>query len=84
MARTKQTARRSTGGKAPRLPLAQKAARTAVKTVPVKTKRRAKPGTKALQEIRRYQKTTDLIFPKVAFARLVRSLPGTAPFCLSI
>ena len=35
-------------------------------------KRRYRPGTKALIEIRRYQKSTDLLIPKLPFSRLVR------------
>lgn len=34
-------------------------------------KRRFKPGTVALKEIRRYQKSTDLLLRKLPFARLV-------------
>jgi hypothetical protein len=36
-------------------------------------KRRFKPGTVALKEIRRYQKSTDLLLRKLPFARLVCS-----------
>ncbi|KAF2203728.1 histone-fold-containing protein, partial [Delitschia confertaspora ATCC 74209] len=36
--------------------------------------RRYKPGTRALQEIRRYQKSTDLLLRKLPFARLVREI----------
>lgn len=35
---------------------------------------RYKPGTVALREIRRYQKTTDLLLRKLPFARLVREV----------
>jgi hypothetical protein len=35
------------------------------------TKRHWKPGMKALMEIRRYQRTTDLLIRKLPFARLV-------------
>lgn len=37
-----------------------------------KKKRRYRPGTLALKEIRRFQKTTDLLIRKMPFARLVR------------
>ncbi|KAE8219008.1 hypothetical protein CF319_g7217 [Tilletia indica] len=73
MARVKQTARRSTGGKAPRKQLAAKAA----KQVPVggvKKPHRYKPGTVALREIRRYQKSTELCLRKLPFQRLVREI----------
>ena len=79
MARTKQTARKSTGGKAPRKQLATKAAR---KTPyhhrhgdgGVKKKHRYRPGTVALREIRKYQKSTDLLIRKLPFQRLVREI----------
>ncbi|GMH34286.1 hypothetical protein BSKO_02120 [Bryopsis sp. KO-2023] len=35
---------------------------------------RYRPGTKALMEIRRFQKSTDLLLRKLPFARLVREL----------
>lgn len=38
---------------------------------PVATKRRYRPGTVALREIRHYQKTSDLLIRKLPFARLV-------------
>lgn len=72
MARTKQTARKSTGGKAPRKRLAEKAARKPAKGGGfVKKPRRYKSGTVALREIRRYQKSTDLLIRKLPFQRLV-------------
>lgn len=37
-------------------------------------KRRFRPGTKALMEIRRYQKSTDLLIPKLPFSRLIREI----------
>ena len=37
-------------------------------------KRRYKPGTMALREIRHYQKTTDLLLRKLPFARVVREI----------
>ena len=75
MARTKQTARKSTGGKAPRKQLATKAARkTAPATGGVKKPHRYRPGTVALREIRRYQKSTDLLIRKLPFQRLVREI----------
>ena len=75
MARTKQTARKSTGGKAPRKQLATKAARkSAPATGAVKHVRRFRPGTVALREIRRYQKSTDLLMRKLPFQRIVREI----------
>ncbi|KAM3844022.1 histone H3-like centromeric protein A [Vipera latastei] len=37
-------------------------------------RRRYRPGFRALQEIRKYQKSTDLLIPKLPFARLVREV----------
>ncbi|KAF9554067.1 histone-fold-containing protein [Agrocybe pediades] len=74
MARTKQTARKSTGGKAPRKQLATKAARKTAQaaTGGVKKPHRFRPGTVALREIRRYQKSTELLIRKLPFQRLKR------------
>ncbi|CAE8638849.1 unnamed protein product, partial [Polarella glacialis] len=68
-------ARKSTGGKAPRTELAAKAAR---KQGPVagtmKKTHRYRPGTVALREIRKYQKSTELLIRKLPFQRLVREI----------
>ncbi|GAX79583.1 hypothetical protein CEUSTIGMA_g7024.t1 [Chlamydomonas eustigma] len=78
MARTKQTARKSTGGKAPRKQLATKAARkSAPATGGVKKPHRYRPGTVALREIRKYQKSTELLIRKLPFQRLVRLFEDT-------
>ncbi|XP_005361481.1 histone H3.3-like [Microtus ochrogaster] len=75
MARTKQTAPKSTSGKAPRKQLATKAARkSAPSTGGVKKPHRYRPGTVALREIRRYQKSTELLIRKLPFQRLVREI----------
>ena len=75
MARTKQTACKTVGGKAPRKELATKAARkSAPGTGGAKKPHRYRPGTVALREIRRYQKSTDLLIRKLPFQRLVREL----------
>jgi len=75
MARTKQTARKSTGGKAPRQQLATRAARKSIPTSGgVKKPHRYRPGTVALREIRRYQKSTDLLIRKAPFQRLVKQI----------
>jgi histone H3 len=77
MARTKQTARKSTGGKAPRKQLATKAARKSAPTGTaggIKKPHRYRPGTVALREIRRYQKSTELLIRKLPFQRLVREI----------
>ncbi len=76
MARTKQTARKSTGGKAPRSQLATKAARKSNPSISglKKKPRRYRPGTLALREIRKYQKSTELLIRKIPFQRLVREI----------
>ena len=75
MARTKQTARRNTGGKAPRVQLATKAARkSAPATGGVKKPHRYRPGTVALREIRKYQKSTDRLIPNGQLQRFVREI----------
>ena len=74
MARTKQTARKQTppAGKAPRKQIGSKAAR---KSAPiqggVKKPHRYRPGTVALREIRKFQKSTDLLIRKLPFQRVV-------------
>ena len=79
MARTKQTARKATGAKAPRKQLANKAARktTAVNNHDqggIKKPHRFRPGTVALREIRKFQKSTELLIRKLPFQRLVREI----------
>jgi len=76
MARTKQTARKSTGGKTARKHLASKIVARAHKTKAGAEKKphRYRPGTVALREIRKYQKTSNLLIPKLPFQRLVREI----------
>jgi len=75
MARTKQTARKNTGAKAPRKHIASKTARKTAPTVGgVKKAHRFRPGTVALREIRKYQKSTELLIRKLPFQRLVRDI----------
>ncbi len=77
MARTKQTARKSTGVgvKVPRKNVISKAARkSAPASGGVKKPHRFRPGTVALREIRKYQKSTDLLIKKLPFQRLVREI----------
>ncbi|KAL9642272.1 hypothetical protein ABK040_007271 [Willaertia magna] len=78
MARTKTTARKTTSGKVPRKVVASKAARKSAKqpltTGGLKKPHRYKPGTVALREIRKYQKSTELLIRKLPFQRLVREV----------
>ncbi|CAH1383745.1 unnamed protein product, partial [Tenebrio molitor] len=61
--------------KSPRKQLATKAARkSAPATGGVKKPHRYRPGTVALREIRRYQKSTELLIRKLPFQRLVREI----------
>eukprot|EP00804_Cyclotella_cryptica_P015455 CCRYP_008060-RA/>CCRYP_008060-RA protein AED:0.06 eAED:0.06 QI:0/-1/0/1/-1/0/1/0/105 len=75
MARINQTAPKSTGGKAPQKQLATKAAR---KNAPAaggcKKPHCYRPGTVALREIHKYQKSTDLLIRKLPFQRFVREV----------
>ncbi|KAK9665498.1 hypothetical protein RND81_14G115700 [Saponaria officinalis] len=75
MARTKQTARKSTVGKTPRKTLAYAVTRKSAPTAGgVKKPRRYRPGTVALREIRKFQKSTELLIRKSPFQRLVREI----------
>ncbi|CAE6098305.1 unnamed protein product [Arabidopsis arenosa] len=71
MARSKQTARKSTGGKAPHFAMRVMQQHS---TPTLKKPYRYKPGTVALREIRKYQKTTDLVIRKLPFQRLVKEI----------
>jgi histone H3 len=71
----KQIARKNIGEKAPRKHVTSKAARkSAPATGGVKKPHRFKPGTVALREIRKYQKSTELLIRKLPFQRLVREI----------
>jgi histone H3 len=77
VARTKQTARKSTGGKAPRKHVASKAKRTTTPTMKphgIIRPHRFRPGTVALREIRKYQKSVELLLRRAPFQRLVREI----------
>ena len=75
MARTKQTARKSTGGKAPKKQLATKASRKSAPSMGgIKKPHRYRPGTVALREIRKFQKPTELLLRKRPFYLLVRDI----------
>jgi histone H3 len=80
MGRTKQSERKSSGGKAPRKSRPQKSAVATggrgVKTFERK-KHRFHPGTVALREIRRYQRSTDPLVSKRPFNRLVREIASS-------
>ncbi|CAE6422640.1 unnamed protein product [Rhizoctonia solani] len=75
------TARKSTGGKAPRRtststagPSKSRSKQQEADDEGTKKKRRYRPGVLALREIRRYQKSTDLLIAKLPFSRVVREV----------
>ena len=81
MARVKHFPRKGTGGKAPGGKSSRKSmamdALANKKHKPfggIKRPHRFRPGTVALREIRKYQKTTDLLIRKLPFQRLVREI----------
>ncbi len=80
MARTKQSGRGKVGKKSARRVLATKAGlkRAGImKKYPKEQKRkprRSRPGTKALREIRKYQKNTEFLIPRAPFIHTVRSI----------
>jgi len=73
MARTKQTARKSIDAPRARL-FSAKGPRRALLAGSLKRPHRFRPGTAALREIRKYQKSTNLLIHKLPFQRLVREL----------
>ena len=83
MVRTKVTCQRNMGGKAPRRALHTSKKSPGVQLAQVagkairqclKKPHRYRPGTVALREIRRYQKTTETLIRKKPFERLVREV----------
>ncbi|CAL8292979.1 unnamed protein product [Merluccius merluccius] len=75
--RRKGTApRRRSPAPAPAPPPARSPRRSGASELPAppKKKRRFRPGTKALMEIRKYQKSHELLLRKAPFARLVREV----------
>ncbi|KAG8882922.1 centromeric DNA-binding histone H3-like protein cse4 [Tulasnella sp. 331] len=72
------TARKSTAGKQPRKSntTARAPGRRAQEDEeePAQRKKRFRPGTVALREIRKYQRSTDLLISKLPFSRLVREI----------
>jgi histone H3 len=73
MARTKQTATKSTGGKS--FISSMKRARGSMNVQETSQKKhRFRPGTVALREIRKYQRSTELLIKKLPFQRVVREI----------
>jgi len=73
MVRMKIIARKG-GKKGPPLIAVQHAARKSAPIGGVKKPRRYRPGTVALREIRKFQRSTDLLIRKLPFQRLVRQI----------
>jgi histone H3 len=73
--KSKQTACKSTAGAPPRLHLATKAARAAAqKATVVRKPHRWRPGKVAAREIRKFQKSTDLLIRKAPFQHVVQEI----------
>ena len=68
MARTKSTARKSSAGiKKPRKQYSKTAKKSVSQTGGIKKPHRFKPGTVAARQIRKYQKSTELLIRKLPF-----------------
>ena len=76
MARIKQTARKHASflGQSIRAKLNKAARKSAPAMGGLKKPHRFRPGTVAIREIRRYQKTTELLIKKLPFQRLVKEI----------
>ena len=76
MARIKQTARKqaSIGNKTYKRALSKAARKSAPSMGGLKKPHRFRPGTVALREIKRYQKSTELLIKRLPFQRLVREI----------
>ncbi|KAG5342532.1 hypothetical protein C0989_000660 [Termitomyces sp. Mn162] len=70
------TARKSTGGRPPRSSTAGPASAAGQQGADPSHKKphRFRPGTVALREIRKYQKSTDLLMRRLPFSRVVREI----------
>ena len=78
--KTPRTTKRSIAGKAPRQALATytSAARKSAALDGNRKKTGTRPGVKALKEIRKLQKSTDLLLRKRPFLRLVKYITNTS------
>lgn len=75
MARTKNTQRRDGDSVAQKKVPGKKAPRKQLPDPPPRVRnRRYRPGTRALMEIRKLQRSTDLLIKKLPFQRLVREV----------
>ncbi|KAK8153252.1 histone-fold-containing protein [Phyllosticta citribraziliensis] len=74
MTRTTQSEKGKAQAAAPRTRTRPSSGPQPVDPTPRPKTNRYKPGTVALREIRRYQKSTELCVPRLPFARLVREI----------
>lgn len=74
MARTKNVARKLPTQASRPLHLSHVALKKSADPIIVKTRRRYRPGTVALRQIRQYQKSTELLVPRKSVARLIREI----------
>merc|ERR1719265_2925113 len=75
MARTKQTAITANKSREPRVRIVSSTSRVnPASTGGVKKPHRYRPGTVALREIRKYQKSTELLIRRLPFQKLVREI----------
>lgn len=81
MTRLKQTARKSTGGKLDKTAKKLKLLKHRESKERRKMLKRYRPGALALKEIRKYQKSTELLVPKIRFQRLVREICQSVSMC---
>lgn len=72
MARTKQTAKKSCGGPQPKMNNLQTRNARGKKRDVARKPYRYHPGTVAMREIKKYQKSTELLIRKLPFMRLLR------------
>ena len=75
MARTKSTARKSSAGiKKPRKQYSKTSKKSVSRTGGIKKPHRFRPGTVVARQIRKYQKSTELLIRKLPFQRLVKGI----------
>lgn len=78
MARTKQSAKKTCGGKAPRKVVSSKSTKKTPSGTPGSTEKRPRArhrsGALVLKEIRRYQKSTECLIRRLPFQRHCRSI----------
>ena len=72
MAQDREVKEKNSPKKSKKINKSQEKSKNTTRT-PGKT-RRFRPGTKALKEIRKFQRTTDLLIPKLSFSRLIKEV----------